>query len=117
MSTEVKCPSCGHSFPLEEAIGKEYEQELRDKMIAWQKKKDEEFLRKEEDFKVQQNALSIKYEQQLAQEKINLEEAVRKSIAIDFENKLNFLENTNKENQEKLKLAVQQLRAPGRYAC
>ena len=107
MSTEVKCPNCGHSFPLEEAIGKEYEQELRDKMIAWQKKKDEEFLKKEEDFKVQQKALSVKYEQQLAQEKINLEEAVRKSIAIDFENKLNFLENTNKENQEKLKLAGQ----------
>jgi hypothetical protein len=107
MSTEVKCPSCGHSFPLEEAIGKEYEQELRDKMIAWQKKKDEEFLKKEEDFKVQQKALSLKYEQRLAQEKINLEEAVRKSIAIDFENKLNFLENANKENQEKLKLAGQ----------
>jgi len=107
MSTEVKCPSCGHSFPLEEAIGKEYEQELRDKMIAWQKKKDEEFLKKEEDFKVQQKALSLKYEQQMAQEKINLEEAVRKSIAVDFENKLNFLENANKENQEKLKLAGQ----------
>jgi hypothetical protein len=107
MSTEVKCPSCGHSFPLEEAIGKEYEQELRDKMIAWQKKKDEEFLKKEEDFKVQQKALSLKYEQQLAQEKINLEEAVRKSISIDFENKLSFLENANKENQEKLKLAGQ----------
>jgi len=107
MSTEVKCPSCGHSFPLEEAIGKEYEQELRDKMIAWQKKKDEEFLKKEEDFKVQQKALSLQYEQQLAQEKINLEEAVRKSIAIDFENKLRFLENSNKENQEKLKLAGQ----------
>ncbi len=107
MSTEVKCPSCGHSFPLEEAIGKEYEKELRDKMIAWQKKKDEEFLKKEEDFKVQQKALSLKYEQQLAQEKINLEEAVRKSISIDFENKLSFLENANKENQEKLKLAGQ----------
>ena len=105
MSTEVKCPSCSHSFPLEEAIGKEYEQELRDKMIAWQKKKDEEFVKKEEDFKVQQKALSQKYEQQLAQEKINLEEAVRKSIAVDFENKLIFLENANKENQEKLKLA------------
>ena len=64
-------------------------------MIAWQKKKDEEFLKKEEDFKVQQKALSLKYEQQLAQEKINLEEAVRKSIAIDFENKLKFLENAN----------------------
>jgi len=107
MSTEVKCPSCGHSFPLEEAIGKEYEQELRDKMIAWQKKKDEEFLKKEEDFKVQQRALSLKFEQQLAQEKINLEEAVRKSIAVDFESKLKFLENVNNENQEKLKLAGQ----------
>ena len=107
MSTEVKCPSCGHSFPLEEAIGKEYEQELRDKMIAWQKKKDDEFQRKEEDFNVQQKDLALKYEQQFAQEKLKLEEGVRKSIASDFENKLNFLENTNKENQEKLKLAGQ----------
>ena len=107
MSTEVKCPSCGHSFPLEEAIGKEYEQELRDKMIAWQKKKDEEFQRKEEEFKVQQKNLALKYEQQFALEKLNLEEIVRKSIASDFENKLTFLENTNKENQEKLKLAGQ----------
>ena len=101
MSTEVKCPSCNHSFPLEQAIGKEYEQELRDKMIAWQKKKDEEFLRKEEDFKLQQKALLLKFEQQMAQEKLSVEEALRKSIAVDFENKLNFLENSNKENQEK----------------
>ncbi|MBM3402631.1 MAG: DUF2130 domain-containing protein, partial [Bacteroidetes bacterium] len=40
-------------------------------------------------------------------EKINLEEAVRKSIAVDFESKLKFLENVNNENQEKLKLAGQ----------
>lgn len=76
-------------------------------MIAWQKKKDDEFQRKEEDFKVQQKDLALKYEQQFAQEKLKLEEGVRKSIASDFENKLNFLENTNKENQEKLKLAGQ----------
>jgi hypothetical protein len=107
MSTEVKCPSCGHSFPLEEAIGKEYEQELRDKMIAWQKKKDEEFQRKEEDFKLQQQNLALKLEQQFAQERLQLEEGVRKTIATDFENKLTFLENTNKENQEKLRLASQ----------
>jgi hypothetical protein len=107
MSTEVKCPSCSHSFPLEEAIGKEYEQELRDKMIAWQKKKDEEFQKKEEEFKVQQKDLALKYEQQFAQDKLKIEEGVRKSIASDFENKLTFLENTNKENQEKLKLAGQ----------
>lgn len=107
MSTEVKCPSCGHSFPLEEVIGKEYEQELRDKMIAWQKKKDEEYQKKEEDFKLQQKELAAKYEQQFAQEKLKIEEGIRKAIAVDFENKLNFLENANKENQEKLKLAGQ----------
>ncbi|WP_395802293.1 DUF2130 domain-containing protein [Daejeonella sp.] len=107
MSTEVKCPACHHSFPLEEAIGKEYEQELRDKMIAWQKKKDEEFQKKEEDFKLQQQNLALKLEQQFAQERLQLEEGVRKTIATDFENKLTFLENTNKENQEKLRLASQ----------
>lgn len=107
MSTEVKCPSCGHSFPLEEVIGKEYEQELRDKMIAWQKKKDEEYLKKEEEFKIQQKELAARYEQQFAQEKSKIEEGLRQAIAVDFENKLSFLENANKENQEKLKLAGQ----------
>lgn len=105
MSTEVKCPVCHHSFPLEEAIGKEYEQELRDKMIAWQKKKDEEFQKKEEELKTQQKDMALQYEQQFAAEKTKLEDGVRKSIAADFENQLVLLENSNKENQEKLKLA------------
>ena len=105
MSTEVKCPVCHHSFPLEEAIGKEYEQELRDKMIAWQKKKDEEFQKKEEELKTQQKDMALQYEQQFAAEKTKLEDGVRKSIAADFENKMVLLENSNKENQEKLKLA------------
>lgn len=105
MSTEVKCPSCGHSFPLEEAIGKEYEQELRDKMIAWQKKKDEEFLKKEEELKGQQKEFALKQEQQFAAERKNLEQVVRKNIAADFENQLILLANSNKENEDKLKLA------------
>ncbi len=107
MSTEVKCPSCNHSFPLEEAIGKEYEQELRDKMIAWQKKKDEEFQRKEEELKGQQKDLALKYEQQLIAEKTKLEEGVRKTIAADFENKFVLLETSFKESEEKLKLSRQ----------
>lgn len=107
MSTEVKCPSCNHSFPLEEAIGKEYEQELRDKMIAWQKKKDEEFLKKEEELKGQQKDLALKFEQQLISEKAKLEEGVRKTISADFENKLVLLETSCKESEEKLKLARQ----------
>lgn len=76
-------------------------------MIAWQKKKDEEYLKKEEEFKLQQKELAAKYEQQFAQEKLKIEEGLRQAIAVDFENKLSFLENANKENQEKLKLAGQ----------
>jgi hypothetical protein len=105
MSTEVKCPSCNHLFPLEEAIGKEYERELKEKVKAWQKKKDEEYQKKEEEFKEQQKELALKYEQQLAAERKNLEEGLRKSVAADFENQLILLQNSNKDNEEKLRLA------------
>ncbi len=111
MSTEVKCPNCGHAFPLEEAIGKEYEQELRNKMVSWQKKKEEEFLKKEEDLDKKQKQQVVQFEEQLAKEKSliqkQMEESLRKSIATDFENKLQLLENSNKEGEEKLKIARQ----------
>ncbi|HYK76053.1 MAG TPA: DUF2130 domain-containing protein [Daejeonella sp.] len=111
MSTEVKCPNCGHGFPLEEAIGKEYEQELRTKMVAWQKKKEEEYHKREEEFNARQKNQALLFEQQLKDEKLRLqqqmEESLRKSIASDFENKLQILENSNKDTEEKLKLARQ----------
>ena len=109
MSTEVKCPNCGNSFPLEEAIGKEYEQELRTKMVSWQKKKEEEFQKKEEEFTARQKQQALLFEQQLNVEKSklqkNLEESLRKSIATDFENKVQVLENFKKESEEKLKIS------------
>jgi hypothetical protein len=43
MATEVKCPNCGHQFELNESLKNEVEQELRGKMMDWQKKKEEEF--------------------------------------------------------------------------
>lgn len=111
MSTEVKCPNCGHGFPLEGAIGKEYEQELRTKMVAWQKKKEEEYHKREEEFNARQKNQALLFEQQLKDEKLRLqqqmEESLRKSIASDFENKLQILENSNKDTEEKLKLARQ----------
>ena len=109
MSTEVKCPNCGNSFPLEEAIGKEYEQELRTKMVSWQKKKEEEFQKKEEEFTARQKQQALLFEQQLNAEKSklqkDLEESLRKSIATDFENKVQVLENFKKESEEKLKIS------------
>ncbi len=32
MATEVKCPSCGFGFPIEEVMAEEYKKELREKM-------------------------------------------------------------------------------------
>jgi hypothetical protein len=43
MTTEIKCPNCGHQFELNESLKNEVEKELRGKMIDWQKKKEEEF--------------------------------------------------------------------------
>ena len=94
MSTEIKCPSCGHSFAPNDAIREEVEKELRNKAAEWQKKKSEEFQ------------LKLEEEKKRLQE--SMEETTRKSIAAEFENKLTILEQANRTNEEKLKEARQQ---------
>src|SRR5687767_6519044 len=93
MTTEIKCPSCGHQFEPNDAIRKEVEKELRTKTVEWQARKNEEFqLKLEEEKKNIQQALEIN---------------IRKNITSDFENKLRLLEQNNKDNEEKLKLSRQ----------
>jgi uncharacterized Zn finger protein (UPF0148 family) len=46
MANEIKCPSCGHSFEPNEAIRDEVQKELKLKLLDWQKKKDEEYVKK-----------------------------------------------------------------------
>jgi hypothetical protein len=91
MSTEIKCPNCGHEFEPTDSIREEVQKELRSKMTEWQKQQQQKFdvLLLEEKKKTQQEA----------------EETIRKSIASDFENKLRLLEANNKDTQEKLRLA------------
>ncbi len=91
MSTEIKCPNCGHEFEPTDSIREEVQKELRSKMTEWQKQQQQKFdvLLQEEKKKTQQEA----------------EETIRKSIASDFENKLRLLEANNKDTQEKLRLA------------
>lgn len=120
MSTEIKCPNCSHAFPIEEVMAEEYKKDLREKMLSFTKQKDEEYSKKLNEFaqqqKQQEQAFEIqkKQQEQLFEEKLvtekkqlqsTLEENLRKSIASDFENKLLLLDNANKENEEKLKLA------------
>jgi hypothetical protein len=93
MTTDIKCPNCGHQFEPNEAIRKEVEKELRSKVADWQQKKDEEF--------------QTKLEQERKRIQQTLEENIRKNISSDFENKLRQLEQNNKENEEKLKVSRQ----------
>jgi len=94
MATMIKCPKCGNEFEPNESIRDQIKKELNQKAIEWQKRKDEEFQLKmdEEKKRIQQH----------------LEENIRRSISLDYENQLRLLAQTNKDNEEKLKEARQQ---------
>jgi hypothetical protein len=94
MATMIKCPKCGNEFEPNESIRDQIKKELNQKAIEWQKRKDEEFQLKmdEEKKRIQQQ----------------LEENIRRSISLDYENQLRLLSQTNKDNEEKLKEARQQ---------
>lgn len=96
----IKCPNCSHEFEATDAFRDEVQKELNQKAKEWQSKREEEFRKKEEGFQ-QQMA------EQLAKQKLNLEETIRKNISNDFEAKLKALAETNQNNEEKLKAARQ----------
>ncbi len=111
MATEVKCPSCGFGFPIEEVMAEEYKRELREKMQDYTQKKEEEYKKKDEEYNTQQRLQQQQFEQRLADEKKQLQEGLeknlRKSIGSDFENQLLMLQNNVKESDEKLKASRQ----------
>ena len=111
MSTNIKCPNCGHAFPMEEAVSEEYKKELRQQMTAYKKQKDDEIAKREKEYQEQSSKKELEYSQQLQDEKIKLQQTLetnlRKTITADFENKLLLLEQNNKDNEEKLKLSRQ----------
>jgi hypothetical protein len=93
MSTEIKCPNCGHEFEPTDSIREEVQRELRNKMTEWQKQQ------------------QLRFDSQLADEKKKTQQEtealIRKSLSSDFENQLRLLQETNKENEEKLKASRQ----------
>lgn len=111
MATEVKCPSCGHGFPIEEVMAEEYKQQLRLKMQDYTRQKEEEFQKKEADFinreKKQQNAFDLRLADEKKALQLTLEENLRKSIASDFENEMKVLQESITSTAEKLKVSRQ----------
>lgn len=111
MATEVKCPSCGFGFPIEEVMAEEYKKELRVKMQEYTSQKEEEFRKKEIEFATKEREQQIQFEQRLVDEKKELqaiiEQSLRKSIGTDFENQLLMLQKAKDESDEKLKTSRQ----------
>ncbi|HEX5655371.1 MAG TPA: DUF2130 domain-containing protein [Chitinophagaceae bacterium] len=108
---DIKCPACGHEFPLEEAVSEDYKKELREQMVSYKKQKEEELARKEQEWQRQLQKKETEFGELLQSEKARLqqqlEENIRKTITGDFENKVRLLEQSQKVNEEKLRLARQ----------
>lgn len=104
---DIKCPNCGHEFPLEEALNDELKeaiekekQELRQQMVEYKRQKEEELGKKEMEWQQKSQAEKAALQKQI-------EESLRKNISADFENKVRLLEQNNRDNEEKLKEARQ----------
>ena len=94
MPTTIKCPKCGNEFEPNESIREQIKKELNQKATEWQKRKDEEY--------------QLKMEEEKKRIQQHLEENIRRSISLDYENQLRLLSQTNKDNEERLKEARQQ---------
>lgn len=107
MAYVVTCPSCGTSFDPGESIRDQVQKDLRLQMVDWQKKKDEEFKKKETDFQriLQQQQAEQEKKAQLEKQQLQqeLEQSIRKSMLNDYENQLKVLQQNAADTEEKLK--------------
>jgi hypothetical protein len=102
MTNDIKCPKCGHVFELNESLKNEVEQELRAKMLDWQRKKEEDFEKQKTAIETAahlkaNNELSVKLKSLEDDAKIKnqmLQELQRKEL--DFIRQQNEIEQRNK---------------------
>jgi len=94
---------------MEEAVSEQYKKDLREQMISFTRKKEEEFQKRTADVEKllgqQQDLFNKKLNEEKKQLQQTMEENLRKSISADFENRLALLQQSNQDHQEKLKLA------------
>lgn len=87
----IKCPNCKTDFEAGDAFREEVQRELNNKAKEWQQKKEDEYKKQ--------------LQEALNNQKLSLEEQLKKSITDDYETKISLLSHANKENEEKLKAA------------
>ncbi|GBL34751.1 golgin subfamily A member 6-like protein 1 [Filimonas sp.] len=115
MKTQIKCPSCGHKFNLEEVLTEDVEKSIREKyeaqhkevQLTLNKRKDEleKQLQEFEDKKKRENELfAEKLKSALEKASEQKEEEILKRVTEANQTKLTFLEQQNHENSMKLKV-------------
>jgi hypothetical protein len=111
MATDIKCPSCGHKFAIEDAVSEEYKKKLREQMLVFVKQKEDDFARREKEMIAQAQNKEVEFAKKLQDETTRIQQLVevnlRKTISADFETKLHMLQHTNKDQENKLVQARQ----------
>jgi hypothetical protein len=106
MATDIKCPSCGHKFAIEDAVSEDIKKELREKMQHFLKQKEEDFAKREKELIQQAQHKETEFAKKLQEETSRLQQSIevtlRKTIAADFETKLHLLQQANKDQENKL---------------
>ncbi|MFL5746728.1 MAG: DUF2130 domain-containing protein [Niastella sp.] len=106
MATDIKCPGCGHKFAIEDAVSEDIKKELREKMQVFLKQKEEDFAKREKELIQQVQHKDAEYAKKLQEETVRLQQSLevnlRKTIASDFETKLQLLQQANKDQENKL---------------
>ncbi len=113
MPNTIKCPNCQHEFAMEEAVAEQYkkdlQKDLREQMLRFNRKKEEEFQKKTAEYdrqlKDQKEAMSRQMEEDKRKQQEAMELTLRKSISADFENQVTMLQQSNQEQMEKLRTA------------
>lgn len=114
MKTQIKCPSCGHKFNLEDVLTEDVEKSIREKYEAQHKeveaalrKRQQEFERQQQDFEEKKKRENELFADKLKAELEKLgrqkEEEIRKKVKDDSQSELDFLKNEIKEKSDKLK--------------
>jgi hypothetical protein len=111
MSANISCPKCGSQFEPTDAIRDELQKELRQQMVDWQRKKEEEFGQKENSLQQQQLQLEGELKRRLEVEKKQLEEnlsnELKKNIAGEYDTQLKHFQKLISEKDEKIRVGQQ----------
>jgi hypothetical protein len=102
MAGIIVCPKCNNQFEPTDAFRDEVQRELNAKAKEWQARKEEEFKK---ELKIKEDEANLKLETEKKKLADELKSSLQKSIAADYENQLKMLQQTQLENDIKLKQA------------